>query len=112
MKCSSCLQRIDLQSRLFSQSRCDKCGTAFDKVRALVFLVIVRQALAGAPWQELCAGVMQTNNITQQEVIDELHNQPPADEPLAAAAAIPRPIIFKDYTAKRRGNGPDIKPVA
>src|SRR5271156_1167693 len=37
-------------------------------VRAQVFEVIVRQAIAGAPWREICAGPMQVNNITAEEV--------------------------------------------
>jgi hypothetical protein len=40
-------------------------------VRAQVFEVIVRQALAGAPWREICAGPMQVNNITPEEVESE-----------------------------------------
>jgi len=41
-------------------------------VRAQVFEVIVRQALAGAPWREICAGPMQVNNITPDEVESEV----------------------------------------
>jgi hypothetical protein len=41
-------------------------------VRAQVFEVIVRQALAGAPWREMCAGPMQVNNITAEEVEAEV----------------------------------------
>jgi hypothetical protein len=41
-------------------------------VRAQVFEVIVRQALAGAPWRELCANPMQANNISVNEVEAEV----------------------------------------
>ncbi len=41
-------------------------------VRAQVLEVIVRQALAGAPWREICAGPMLVNNITPQEVEAEV----------------------------------------
>jgi hypothetical protein len=41
-------------------------------VRAQVFEVIVRQALAGAPWREICAGPMQVNNISPDEVEAEV----------------------------------------
>lgn len=41
-------------------------------VRDQVFEVIVRQALAGAPWREICAGPMQVNNISPQEVEAEI----------------------------------------
>jgi hypothetical protein len=41
-------------------------------VRAQVFEVIVRQAIAGAPWKEICAGPMQVNNIDPREVQEEV----------------------------------------
>ncbi len=41
-------------------------------VRAQVFEVIVRQALGGAPWEEICAGPMSVCNINPQEVKDEV----------------------------------------
>ncbi|MBC7997832.1 MAG: hypothetical protein IAF58_07810 [Leptolyngbya sp.] len=47
-------------------------GSYGSGVRAQVFEVIVRQALAGAPWREICAGPMQVNNITPDEVESEV----------------------------------------
>jgi len=47
-------------------------GSYGSGVRAQVFEVIVRQALAGAPWREICAGPMQVNNITAEEVEAEV----------------------------------------
>lgn len=44
-------------------------------VRAQVFEVIVIQAMAGAPWQEICRGPMQINNITIEEVEEELQKR-------------------------------------
>lgn len=41
-------------------------------VRQQVFEVIVRQALAGAPWREICAGPMSVNNIKPEEVEAEV----------------------------------------
>lgn len=41
-------------------------------VRAQVFEVIVRQAIAGAPWREICAGPMSVNGITPEEIEQEL----------------------------------------
>jgi len=38
------------------------------QVRQQVFAVIVRQALAGAPWRVICAGPMQVNNIQPEEI--------------------------------------------
>jgi hypothetical protein len=37
-------------------------------LRQQVLEVIVRQAMAGAPWQEICAGPMKMQNITVEEV--------------------------------------------
>jgi hypothetical protein len=47
-------------------------GSYGSGVRAQVFEVIVRQALAGAPWKEICAGPMQVNNISPEEVEAEV----------------------------------------
>lgn len=47
-------------------------GSYGNGVRAQVFEVIVRQALAGAPWREICAGPMQVNNISPDEVEAEV----------------------------------------
>jgi hypothetical protein len=44
-------------------------------VRAQVFEVIVRQALAGAPWREICANPMQVNNISADEVEAEVRRR-------------------------------------
>jgi len=43
-------------------------GSYGSGVRAQVFEVIVRQALAGAHWREICAVPMQINNISPEEV--------------------------------------------
>jgi hypothetical protein len=102
MKCSSCLQRIDLASLPCSESCCPHCGTGIDKVRAAVFLVIVRKALAGEPWKETCAAPMRTNNITPEEIMAELDNQPPPNGPAAASAGIPSSPVFKDYSGKNK----------
>lgn len=47
-------------------------GSYGSGVRAQVFEVIVRQALAGAHWREICAGPMQVNNISPEEVESEV----------------------------------------
>ncbi len=43
-------------------------GSYGSGVRAQVFEVIVRQALAGTQWREICAVPMQSNNISPDEV--------------------------------------------
>jgi hypothetical protein len=80
MDCRDC-------SRLIQEdwSHCPYCGcrseTADQKpepgqygtgVRKQVFEVIVRQALAGAAWKDLCAGPMRLNNISIEEVESEI----------------------------------------
>ena len=47
-------------------------GSYGSGVRAQVFEVIVRQALAGAHWREICAVPMQINNILPEEVEAEV----------------------------------------
>lgn len=47
-------------------------GSYGSGVRAQVFEVIVRQALAGAHWREICAVPMQINNIAPEEVEAEV----------------------------------------
>lgn len=47
-------------------------GSYGSGVRAQVFEVIVRQALAGAPWREICAGPMSVNGISPDEVEAEV----------------------------------------
>ena len=41
-------------------------------VRQQVFEVIVRQAMAGAPWQEICKGPMAVNSITEDQIKAEV----------------------------------------
>jgi myosin heavy subunit len=51
-----------------SSSFVSSAGSYGSGVRAQVFEVIVRQALAGAHWREICAVPMQINNISPEEV--------------------------------------------
>ncbi len=41
-------------------------------VRSQVFEVIVRQAMAGAPWRQICEGPMLVNKITAEEIMAEV----------------------------------------
>lgn len=43
-----------------------------NKIRQQVFEVVVRQALAGAPWREICEGPMKANGIHPSEVEKEV----------------------------------------
>ncbi len=47
-------------------------SVAMSGVRLQVFEVIVRQASVGDPWKEICAGAMLVNNITEEDVEQEL----------------------------------------
>lgn len=62
-------------------------------VRAQVFEVIVRQALAGAPWREICAGVMQVNDITPEEIEEELRRRREEDGGAAIAPVAKKPKL-------------------
>lgn len=52
----------------------EKPSSSLDKqgMRGQIFEVVVRQALAGAPWREICGQVMRLNNITDEEVEREV----------------------------------------
>jgi hypothetical protein len=50
-------------------------GSYGSGVRAQVFEVIVRQAIAGAPWREICLGPMQVNSITPEEIETEVNRR-------------------------------------
>ncbi len=71
-------------------------------VRASVLEVVVRQAIAGAPWQEICKLPMQVNNITIEEVEEEVQRRggggaasaskaPKAPSPLGGGATLSSP---------------------
>jgi Ca-activated chloride channel family protein len=47
-------------------------GSYGSGVRAQVFEVICQQAMAGSRWRQVCAGPMQANNITPEEVEAEV----------------------------------------
>ena len=58
--------------------------------RAIVFDVIVQQALAGAPWREICAGPMDVNHIAPEEIEAEVRKRG-GDAGLAGAPVPRRP---------------------
>jgi hypothetical protein len=67
-------------------------------VRAQVFEVIVRQALAGAPWKEICAGPMQVNNINADDIEDEVRRRREDDDNQS-----PSPVRKKPKPPKGEG---------
>ncbi len=50
-------------------------GSYGEGVRKQVIEVIVRQALAGAPWREICHGPMLVNGITPEEIEQEVRKR-------------------------------------
>ncbi len=63
--------KAKIQDKL-SEQRKDSSGRYGDGVRQQVFEVIVRQALAGAPWREICAVPLEANNISEAEIEAEI----------------------------------------
>ncbi len=59
-----------VRTRIDEQSKTPPMPAA--ETRRLMLEVIVKQALIGADWRQLCAGVMQVNGITPEEVEAEL----------------------------------------
>ena len=53
----------------------EKLGNYGAGVRSQVLEVVVRQAIAGAPWREICAGPMKVNNISEQDVEEILRKR-------------------------------------
>lgn len=45
---------------------------SLESLRQAVLEVVVKQALAGAPWRELCKGPMEINGITESEIEAEV----------------------------------------
>ncbi len=54
------------------QALASGAGSYGSGTRAQVFEVICKQAMAGANWREVCAGPMQVNNISPEEVEAEV----------------------------------------
>jgi hypothetical protein len=63
-------------------------GSYGSGVRSQVFEVVVRQAMAGAPWEYICEGPMQVNRITREEVIEEVRRRQGGDD--HPTAGVPR----------------------
>jgi len=74
MHCKTCIRTLDPEWQ-----RCPWCGDNMAvsveavsyreyraDIRERVFELIVRQAMAGVPWREICAGPMRMNEIGVQ----------------------------------------------
>jgi hypothetical protein len=64
----------------------------YGTIREQVFEVIVWQALAGAPWREICAGIMQIHSVSPEEIEEEVKRRRGSND--SESAAVPRkPIV-------------------
>lgn len=91
--CSACDERIRIQAKL-----CRYCGSSSQiannrkiisvklpeqsqsgvygaSIKQQVFEVIVRQAMAGAPWRDICNAAMIANGIDPKEIEEELRHR-------------------------------------
>lgn len=59
-------------------------------VRATVFEVVVRHAMSGAAWREICAGAMKYNNITDEEIEAEVRRRQDGPAPEVPRRPAPR----------------------
>lgn len=92
--CSACDERIRIQAKVcrfcgtFSQSTTAtqkvhriklpepaQSGVYGTSIKQQVFEVIVRQAMAGAPWRDICKGPMIANGIDPKEIEEELRHR-------------------------------------
>lgn len=63
-----------------------RASDASSKVRIQVLCLIVKQALVGVPWREICAGPMKVNNITPEDVETEIEKWRSGDTSLQTRA--------------------------
>jgi hypothetical protein len=105
MKCEKC--RLELQQ---DWRFCPHCGGSTHQdtsqkapygkgIRAQVFEVIVRQAIAGAPWRQICVGPMQVNSITPEEIEEEVRRRQGGSEGPPTA-----PVPKKPYPSAGAGS--------
>jgi hypothetical protein len=59
-------------SRSFQNEEVEHFAQYGSALRDQVFEVVVRHALAGAPWREICAGPMFVNDIDPAEIEEEV----------------------------------------
>jgi len=80
--------------------RQDSAGAYGAGVRRQVFEVVVRQALVGAPWQQICRGQMLANAISEDEIEQEVNRRKRPEESKSAAVSTEQSIqtARKDYS--------------
>ena len=70
--CPGCGRHLMLKNEEPKKGSQAKSASFRAGIRAQVLEVVVRQAMAGAPWREICKGPMQINGISEEEVQAEL----------------------------------------
>lgn len=80
----------DIYGRMYKKREPFVRGSYGSGVRQQVLEVIVRQAIAGAPWREICAGPMEVNQITVEEVEEEIRRRRRGDDDKSQDCPVPR----------------------
>lgn len=70
-------------------------------LRQQVFEVIVRQAMIGAPWREICAGPMLVNRIAEAEVEAEVRRRTDDDNGMQSAYVPKKPNQPYDQSSNK-----------
>lgn len=68
-------------------------------VAGQVFEVVVRQAMAGAPWREICAGPMEVNGINPIDVEKEAARRKQGLPPLSYGQTEQTPVLRRETKA-------------
>ena len=76
MKCQKCGKALKDDSKLCPECTVADASGNSNKVRQMIFDVIVRQASSlGVPWRQVCLPPMQVNNISAAEIEAELQRR-------------------------------------
>ncbi len=60
------------QAQLLQEEMLHGSPASLESLRQAVFDIVVKQAVAGAPWKDLCRGPMEINGITEAEIEAEV----------------------------------------
>ncbi len=104
--CPNCGVRIAIADALLAEkvingSAAFKFGTYGKGVREHVFEVVVRQALKGADWREICAGPMMVNRIFAEEVEAEVRRRKGGDDGLQTTRKPKKPEPPDDESSEK-----------
>ncbi|MDZ4835135.1 MAG: hypothetical protein SGJ27_15270 [Candidatus Melainabacteria bacterium] len=60
------------QAQLLREETLHGSPASLESLRQAVFDIVVKQAVAGAPWRDLCRGPMEINGISEEEIEAEV----------------------------------------